>query len=516
MSEVPDSQTPTPSAPAQSNAAAAFIEPHAIREMLAIAGPTVAAMTSYTLMTFVDKWLVSHIGPDPIYVGAQGNGGLAAWIPISVAHGLLTMVNTFVAQNMGAGKPERGPAYAWNGFWLAMIYWLAILIPLAIAIPFLFDYLAQPSAGQPGMDPRQATLSAQYGSILLYGAGITLATRAVGQFFYGMHRPGVVMTAGILANIVNLFISCILVYGNGPMPEALGLFGRVCSSVGVALNIPAMGIAGSAIGTVIATAVELALPLALFLGPKLNRLYATRAAWRPNLTHLKDLSRLGWPGGIMFGNEMICWGFFMVYLVSRFGPEHTTAGWIAHQYMSLSFMPAVGISVAVTALVGKYQGMGRSDIAAARAWLGVKIAMVYMGICAAIFILFPHTLINLFVDDATDAAQRERLLWLGQKFLIATAAFQLFDAVAMVISGALRGAGDTIVPGIATVVSAWLIIVGGGLAMVFFFPGLESLGPWIAAAAYIATLCMILLVRFMSGRWKSIKLVHGDASLAAG
>ncbi len=487
-----------------------FVEPHAIREMLAIAGPTVAAMTSYTLMTFTDKWLVSHIGPDPIYVGAQGNGGLAAWVPISVAHGLLTMVNTFVAQNMGAGKPERGPAYAWNGFWLAILYWLLILIPLAIAVPFLFEYLAQPSNGQPGMDARQATLSAQYGSILLYGAGITLATRAVGQFFYGMHRPGVVMTAGILANIVNLFISCILVYGNGPMPESLGLFGRVCSSVGVALNVPAMGIAGSAIGTVIATAVELALPLALFLGPKLNRLYATRAAWRPSLTHLKDLSRLGWPGGIMFGNEMICWGFFMVYLVSRFGPEHTTAGWIAHQYMSLSFMPAVGISVAVTALVGKYQGMGRSDIAAARAWLGVKIAMVYMGICAAIFILFPSMLIGLFVDDATDPEQKARLLWLGQKFLIATAAFQLFDAVAMVISGALRGAGDTIIPGIATVVSAWLIIVGGGLAMVTFFPNLESLGAWIAAAAYIAILCLILLARFLSGRWKSIRLVHRD------
>ncbi len=501
--------TSTPSA-APAPTSKDFVEPHALREMLAIAGPTVAAMTSYTLMTFTDKWLVSHIGPEPIYVGAQGNGGLAAWVPISVAHGLLTMVNTFVAQNMGAGKPERGPAYAWNGFWLAILYWFLILIPLAIALPFLFDYLAQPSDGQPGMDPRQAELSAQYGSILLYGAGITLATRAVGQFFYGMHRPGVVMTAGILANIVNLFVSCILVYGNGPMPEALGLFGRVCSSVGVALNVPAMGIAGSAIGTVIATGVELALPLALFLGPKLNRLYATRAAWRPSLTHLKDLSRLGWPGGIMFGNEMICWGFFMVYLVSRFGPEHTTAGWIAHQYMSLSFMPAVGISVAVTALVGKYQGMGRSDIAAARAWLGVRLAMVYMGLCAAVFVLFPSALVGLFVDDATDPEQKARLLWLGQKFLIATAAFQLFDAVAMVISGALRGAGDTIVPGVATVACAWTVIVGGGLAMVTFFPGLESLGAWIAAAAYIAILCVILLARFLSGRWRSIRLVHRE------
>jgi MATE family multidrug resistance protein len=216
----------------------------------------------------------------------------------------------------------------------------------------------------------------------------------------------------------------------------------------------------------------------------------------------------------MFGNEMICWGFFMVYLVSRFGPEHTTAGWIAHQYMSLSFMPAVGISVAVTALVGKYQGMGRSDIAQARAWLGVRVAMVYMGCCAAVFLLLPNALVDLFIDDGTDPAQRERLLWLGQKFLIATAAFQLFDAIAMVISGALRGAGDTVIPGIATVVTAWTIIVGGGLLMVTFAPGLESLGPWIASAVYIATLCMILLARFLSGRWKQIKLVRENAPAA--
>src|SRR5438876_281767 len=64
-----------------------------IVELLRIAGPTVATMTSYTLMQFVDKWLVSRIGPDPVYVGAQGNGALAAFVPISIAMGLLTVIN---------------------------------------------------------------------------------------------------------------------------------------------------------------------------------------------------------------------------------------------------------------------------------------------------------------------------------------------------------------------------------------------------------------------------------------
>jgi hypothetical protein len=156
-----------------------------------------------------------------------------------------------------------------------------------------------------------------------------------------------------------------------------------------------------------------------------------------------DVFKMGWPAGLMFANEMICWALFMVYLVSHFGAEHATAGWIAHQYMSLSFMPAVGLSVAAAALVGKYQGMGRSDIATHRAWLAVKIALVYMGICAIIFLIFREQLIRAFVRDDTDPLQAERLVALGSKFLIATAAFQLFDAAAMTISGALRGAGDS-------------------------------------------------------------------------
>lgn len=476
-----------------------------LREMIRIALPTVAAMTSYTLMTSTDKWLCSHIGSEPIYVGAQGNGGLASWIPLSFAHGVLTIVNTYVSQNMGAGKADRGPAYAWNGFWLACLYYAMILVPLAVLLPSVFGMLAER-----GMDARQAELSATYGSILLWGALITLATRCVGQFFYGMGRPAVVMSAGVIANVFNLVVSCVLVFGNGPMPEALGWFGRVCSAIAGWLGIAPMGIAGSAYGTVLATLLELAIPLAIFLGPKMHARYRTRSQWRPSVARIKELVKLGWPAGATFANEMACWGFFMVYLVSHFGKLHATAGWIAHQFMSLSFMPAVGLSVATTALVGKYQGMGRSDVAVKRAWLGVKVAMVYMGLCAAVFVLFPRQLLSLFIDASTPPEDVETLVRLGTAFLWCTAAFQLFDAVAMVISGALRGAGDTVFPGVMTIACSWIIIVGGGWGMTQVFPGLQSTGPWIAAATYIAVLCVILLARFLTGKWKKIEVVKRD------
>jgi multidrug resistance protein, MATE family len=453
-------------------------------EMLTIAGPTVATMVSYTSMQFVDKLIVSGIGPEPIYVGAQGNGGLAAFVPISIAMGFLTIVNTYVAQNLGAGKPERGPAYAWNGLWIAAAFWAVVLLPFAAVLPQVFRLA--------GMDPAQAAMAAEYGRILLIGSVLTMWTRGLSQFFYGMHRASVIMIAGVAANVVNLGLAYVLVRGK--------------------LGLPALGVAGSGYATVIATGFELLIPLAVFLGPKLNARYRTRSQWRLSLPHVRDIARLGWPGGVMFGNEMICWGFFMVYLVSHFGPEHATAGWIAQQYMSLSFMPAVGISVACTALVGKYMGMGRPDIAVRRAWLGISFALAYMGLCAVLFVVLREPMVRLFIDKGTPPDAAARLVSLGSAFLIATAAFQLFDAIAMTTSGSLRGAGDTVIPGVVTVLLSWLVIVGGGSAIIKLAPGLGSLGPWIVAAAYIAILGTFLLGRFLSGRWKSIRVLEHAAA----
>ncbi|MFO0858267.1 MAG: MATE family efflux transporter [Phycisphaerales bacterium] len=478
-----------PDAPAES----------AFSEMLRIAGPTVATMVSYTLMTFTDKWLVSNIGPDPIYVGAQGNGGIVSWIAISFCHGMLTIINTYVSQNLGAGKPERGPAYLWNGIYIGLAYWAVILLPLSLALPWVFQIA--------NVDPQQAKLASNYGQILLWGACFTMITRSLSQFFFGMHHARVIMISGILANILNLVLSAVLTFGS-EAPETLGMFGRCTNWIASQFGVQKMGIAGSAIGTVVATLLEAFIPACVFLGGSMHRKYGTRSAWRLSWPHVRDIIKLGWPGGVMFGNEMICWGFFMVHFVSQFGPEHATAGWIAHQYMSLSFMPAVGLSVAATALVGKYQGMGRSDIAAKRAWLALKLAVVYMGVCAVVFVVFRHELIQAFVRDDTPNDQMIKVVSLGANFLIATAAFQIFDAGAMTISGALRGAGDTVVPGVVTVIASWLVIVGGGFALTNLFPNLESLGGWIAAASYICVLCVFLLFRFMSGKWKSIKVVH--------
>jgi MATE family multidrug resistance protein len=143
-------------------------------------------------------------------------------------------------------------------------------------------------------------------------------------------------------------------------------------------------------------------------------------------------------------------------------------------------------------------------------YTGMKVALAYMGTCALLFLIFRERMINVFIDASTPADDRAALVRLGSGMLIATACFQLFDAVAMIVNGALRGAGDTVWPGVATIILSWTLIVGGGHFMVAYFDHLQSIGPWIAAASYIAALCIAFYLRFASGKWKSIKLVKGD------
>ncbi|MGD9689773.1 MAG: MATE family efflux transporter [Phycisphaerales bacterium] len=446
---------------------------HPLREIFRVAAPSVATMTSYTAMQFIDALMVARIDPtDDVYLSAQGNGGLAAWIPMSICAGLVSVVNTYVAQNLGAGSPARGSAYGWNGIWIAAF--VAILMfPYALALPALFAWA--------GHAPRLIDLEVSYANILIAGAFVSMSTRAISQYFYGMHRPNIVLIAAVAGNLVNILFNWILIYGN--------------------LGAPALGVVGAAIATLIGSGVELAIPMCVFLGPTFNRDFGTRAAWPISFHHLRDIWKIGWPGALTFGNEMICWGYFVLVLVASFGEHHNTATWVVHRYMHLSFMPAVGISFAMTAIIGRYLGMGRPDLAAQRARLGIALSAGYMGLCGLAFVLFRGPMTSVFSSDPA-------VIDIALNLLLIAALFQLFDGLGITIIGILRGAGDTVWPGVVTVALSWLLLAGGGHLASRLFPEWGSLGPWAGAAAYIIALGLYLLVRFTRGKWKTMKLVE--------
>ncbi|MHC5022290.1 MAG: MATE family efflux transporter [Planctomycetota bacterium] len=484
----------------------ALASPRPLAEVWRIAWPTVLTMTSYTVMQFIDKLMVGQVGP--LEVAAQGNGGIWAFTPIAVAMGFLTVVNTYVSQNLGAGRKESAPKYAWAALWMSAGIWLVFLLPIALVLPWLFAWMHDPATVSQ-LD-RLVELEAGYGRILLAGAILTLAGRSMHHYFFGLHRPKIITLSAIVGNLTNVVANYVLIFGEGGIP-ALGLPGVP--------GMPAMGLYGAAWGTVIGTAVEVCIPMAIFLGPRMNRELATRRAWRPRLAPMRDLTRIGWPAAVQYGNELICWSLFMTVLVGEFGEDHMTAGWIALGYMHLSFMPAVGFSVAVTSIVGKYIGAGEPDTAVARARLGLLLAVGYMTVCAVLFFVLRRPLIAAFVGGPeVTAEQSARIIEIGAKLLICAAVFQTVDAFGIIYTGALRGAGDTVWPGVVTMIYSWAFIVGAGWLMIWYFPQLESIGPWIAASLYIILFGITMCIRFERGRWRSIRLLtdleHDAAQVA--
>ena len=510
---------------------------HPLMEMGQVAAPTVVTMTSYTVMQFIDAQMVSRIGPDEVYVAAQGNGGMAAWFAMSFALGLMSVVNTFVSQNLGAGTPQHGARYAWSGLWIALLC-AAVMLPYGLVLPSIFSTAM-------GHEGKLLELETGYGQILIYGALLTMAARGIAHYFYGMHRPMIVMVAVITGNIANILANGVLIFGGAGLPvEAAdhGLFASwlspiagPCAAVAKWLDIGPLGVDGAAMGTLVGTGLELLIPMLVFLGPRMHARYRTRSIWRPSWEPIRDVLRVGWPAGVMLANEMICWWWLMSRLVPMAGEAAAvaggaepgsaavreagiianSAGWIALRYMHLSFMPTIGLSIAVTAIVGRCLGMNRPDLAVRRAYLGLAIAMVYMGLCALVFILFRKWMILQFVAVGTSEETVRQLMETGSALMIAAAVFQLFDAMAITIGGALRGAGDTVWPGVATLVASWVCILGIGRGMIFLAPQLGALGPWVGSSLYIIVLGILFTGRFLGGKWRRIDLL-GQKGLPAG
>jgi len=469
--------------------------PSPLREVWTIAWPTVLTMTSYTVMQFFDKLMVGQVGP--VELAAQSNGGIWSFALLAFALGILTVVNTYVSQNLGAGTPENGPKYAWGAFWLGLAIWACAIIPYGLFIPHLFhDVFPRLFADMAGHSAALTRMETGYAQILVFGSLPLMLGRGVNQFFFGLHRPRVVTVGAIAGNVTNIVGNYLFIFGEQGIPN-WGIPGVP--------GVPALGVYGAAIGTVMGTAMEFLIPLAVMLGPKMNRELRTRAAWRPDLKPIRDLLRIGWPAAIQWGNELICWAIFMAVLVGGFGDDHMTACGIAFGYMHLSFMPAVGLSVAVNSLVGKYIGAGKPDVAVARAHLCLAMAMTYMTICAAVFVLFRGALIRFFLGGADlDAAQAQHIIDIGSKLLICTAVFQTADAFGIIYTGALRGAGDTRWPLYTKIISTW----GTRLPLVYMFLGLGLglTGIWMAMGTDFLLQSLLALWRFRGGKWKTMRV----------
>jgi len=449
-------------------------------QVASLSWPASLTMLNTTIVKFVDGYMVSHVGHTAF--GAQYAASMLAFGPEALALGLLMVVNTFVSQNFGAGRGRRAGLYAWACLAVAVGF-ATIMLPMFFLAGPIFDTLNHA--------PVLRGMELVYFRYMVIAAFVTLPARVFEQFFFGIHRSGIVLAVSLLANAVNILMNYVLIFGK--------------------LGMPAMGLEGAAIGSLSAWTVQLAVLAVLFLRRPMRRRFGTHMIRRFRWSRCRELIRVGWPAGVQLCSEILCWALFATFLVGTyFGSEHLAATTVAMRYVGLSFMPAVGIGLATTAIVGKCIGQGRPDLARRRAHKALMIALIYMGACGLVFWLFRYPMVRFLLANTpsgTGAEDANAVIEIAARIMLCAAAFQLFDAVGIVYVGALRGAGDTHWPMITTVVASWSITVGGGLMMVHLLPQLTSVGPWIAVSAYVVVLGLCMAWRFESGVWRKIDLL---------
>ena len=429
-------------------------------------------MASYTLMQFIDTLMLSHVGTTE--ATAASNSGLLAFSIISFGIGVLWVVNTLVSQAFGRNDCLSCGRYLWQGIWFGLLASL-LLVPFLPVAPHMFRLF--------GHEPLLVREESTYIQIVLGATVLKMIGTTFWQFLLATDRPVDVMTATVCGVSVNAVAAWAMLFGH--------------------LGFHPMGVAGAAWGQNAGVLVETSLLIAFAMRPRIRRVYNV-LDWRLRWPEMKQLIVVGLPSGAQITADVLAWSLFSVWVMGQFGTKAMAANAFMMRYMVLSFMPAFGISTAITALVGRYIGRGRPDLAIQRANLGFALTAIYMVSCGVFFYLGRHRLMHLFTSDP-------EILNTGAKLLVFAAVYQFFDALYITYNGALRGAGDTLVPAVATAILCWGITVLGGYLVARRWPELGPEGPWTAATIYGVILGIFIYSRFRRGRWMSIHLEQAPA-----
>ncbi len=441
-----------------------------------MSGPIVIATSSRMFMDVTDFWMISRTG---------NSDALAAILPaqmimytyMALWMGTLGIVATFAAQSLGRGESKRCSKYAWQCLYLSAIAWLlgAALWPF---LPDIFSWI--------GHDVAIRDLEIRYASIAVWTIGPTIAATGLSSYFNGIHRPVTTMVVALEGVVVNAAVSFILIFG---------MFG-----------IQPMGIEGAAWGTVAGTGYRVVRFIIVLWSRNHHDQFGSRSTWRMDLPRMTSILRVGGPSGVQWGSDVLVWAIFTTVLVGRyFGKDDQLATNAAWQYLRISFMPAIGVGFALSSLVGHAIGMRDFQRAIRITRLVMLMLLGYMLVMSVIFFAFRYQLIGFFDSDPD-------VIRIGASVMICAALFQIFDALGISYSGALRAAGDTLVPSIVYMLSHWILVVGGGVIMAEYFPQLRSLGPWIAATVLISFTGVYYWWRWHGRAWTRIDIFSSENS----
>jgi MATE family multidrug resistance protein len=430
------------------------------------------------VLNATDAWFIGRLSPT-----ATSALGAVYWpvlVFVVLFGGVGLSVQTLVAQDEGGGRYARASQATWVALWVSL-FTIPLFAALAFAGPWLFAPFGIPEATRP--------LALEYWLPRMLGGPFGVALWSIFSFFNGIDRPFVSLKIALAVGALNAVLNQILMFDCG------------------------YGIAGSAWATTLAQVLGLIAALACFLGPAIRRRYRSHLTARFHPQLLWRQCKLGVPMGLLTAADILGFALFQLMQVHMSTADGASTQ-VVMVLTSFCYMPAVGIAMAGTTLVGQAIGGGHRDWAYHLGNGIISLAVAYMALIGVVIAAAGPWILPLFTNASdpeagTVIAKGCVLLWIA-------AGYQLFDGLSIGCSACLRGAGDATVPAAMVLGLSWLLFVPlahsltfpPGAGWVNWLPqfGLGAIGGWCAAVAYICALGVMMLLRWRSGAWRGISL----------
>jgi MATE family multidrug resistance protein len=427
-----------------------------LRPTLRLALPLVLAEIGWMSMVIVDTMMVGRLPNSADSIAAVSIASSLFVVFAFFAEGLLIGLDTLVSQAFGAGRREDCHRSLINGIYLSFAVAPILALPVWL-ISSRFEKLGVPHEVAVLAMPYMRTLAIGLLPLILY---FTLR-----RTLQGMNIVRPIAFALVSANLINLTGNYVFIFGK--------------------LGFPALGVTGSGIATAVSRT-YLAASLAGYLlwYDHRHRTELMKTPVQPDLQRIRRSIALGLPAALQLTAEVTVFAM-VASLIARLGAVQLASHQIALNTVAFTYMVPLGISSATAVRVG--QAIGRSDPPGARdaGNTAILLGAMFMSLMSIVLVVFPRAIAHFYTND-------EVVIHSAVALLAAGAAFQLFDGLQTVATGAMRGLGDTRTPMLCHFSGYWLLGVPLG-AYLCFRRHWGALGLWIGLSFSLIIIGSLLL-----------------------
>ena len=428
--------------------------------------PVILGMLGHTFVQLADNIMVGQLGTAELAAVSLGNSFV--FIAMSLGIGFSTAITPLVAEADGAGDQKSGKTALKHGLVLCTVLGLVLFGLILLAKPVMY-IMQQPD--------EVVALAMPYLDLVAFSLVPLIIFQAFKQFSEGLSQTKYPMYATIIANVVNIVLNYLLIFGN--------------------LGFPQLGIVGAAVGTLVSRFMMVFYLWFILKKKKKFSYYVTGFNFaKLERRVMKKILHLGFPSALQMFFEVAIFTS-AVWLSGVLGKNSQAANQIALNLSSMTFMFGMGLGVAAMIRVGNQKGLKNFKelrrIGQSIFFLTFLLEIFF----AVLFLMGRHWFPSLYLDvsDMSNFADNTEVLIIAAELLLVAAFFQISDGIQVVVLGALRGLQDVKIPTIITFIAYWLI----GFPTSFYlglYTSLESTGIWIGLLTGLTASAIMLYIRF--------------------